>query len=202
MAKKTSSKNEETVLLEPMDIRTVEITIEGTTPLIQHRFTTKAKRGIEEGQKGETKTRRKRDKHAEMEDCLYLCEDGTPGVPVGAIKGCITNAAHTKLGIDKTLVRQALFIVCDDPTGNIPLDASDPVLREDYVRIGRGTIDMRYRPQFTKWKLTFVAQFDASRIGVKDVFRLVDRAGFGVGLHEWRPQKNGEYGRFQICNTE
>jgi hypothetical protein len=31
-----------------------------------------------------------------------------------------------------------------------------------------------------------------------DVLALVDRAGFGVGICEWRPEKGGEFGRFEI----
>jgi hypothetical protein len=28
--------------------------------------------------------------------------------------------------------------------------------------------------------------------------KLIDRAGFGCGINEWRPQTGGEYGRFRI----
>jgi hypothetical protein len=27
---------------------------------------------------------------------------------------------------------------------------------------------------------------------------MIERAGFGVGIGEWRPEKDGDYGRFRV----
>ena len=38
----------------------------------------------------------------------------------------------------------------------------------------------------------------AELMRVEDLVALIERAGFGVGIGEWRPEKGGEYGRFAI----
>jgi hypothetical protein len=61
-----------------------------------------------------------------------------------------------------------------------------------------GSADLRYRPEFRSWKATVSFEVDAELLQDKDVLALVGRAGFGVGLCEWRPEKGGEFGRYEI----
>jgi hypothetical protein len=41
-------------------------------------------------------------------------------------------------------------------------------------------------------------QFEATGLREQDIINLLQHAGFGVGLLEWRPEKNGDHGRFTI----
>jgi len=145
-----------------------------------------------------TKTRAVRDPEAEFEAASYRTEDGGYGIPVSAVKKALISAAHKDLGIEKTLVRKALFIICDDANGVIPIDTDEPVMREDCVRVGAGSTDLRYRPEFRQWSADIEVEFDSELLTPEAIVNLVERAGFGVGVGESRPEKGGEWGRFEV----
>jgi hypothetical protein len=61
-----------------------------------------------------------------------------------------------------------------------------------------GAADLRYRPQFDQWSVDINIEYDADLLQQGDIVNLIDRAGFGVGVGEWRPEKGGEFGRFAV----
>ena len=69
---------------------------------------------------------------------------------------------------------------------------------EDMVRVGQGSTDLRYRPYFYDWAVTTHWEVDNDLLQVHDLLTLLDRAGFGVGVCERRPETGGEYGRFRV----
>ena len=66
------------------------------------------------------------------------------------------------------------------------------------MRVGSGSADLRYRPEFRNWSIVFTAQLNIDDIPMDSLLNLVNRAGFGVGLQEMRPEKGGDFGRFTI----
>lgn len=191
------------VQLQKLNRERLAFWIRGTSPLIQHKWSDKAKRLIEEKQSGKkTKAREARDPDGEAMDATYLTEDGKFGVPAMAIKCAMISAAHKDIGIEKTLVRKAVFFRVSDSDMVLPMECAEPVVREDMVRVGQGSADIRYRPMFDKWRVRVEVEVDADLLKVDDVVNLVNRAGFGVGIGEWRPEKGGEYGRFELDTSE
>lgn len=190
------------VTLKPIDVRTATITIEGITPLIQHQWDEKARQMMRDKHAGKkTKNRDVRDPQSECEAATYKTIGGEFGIPAGALAKCIIGAAHKDIGVEKTLVRKALFIKCNDPNKVLPMDCSEPVRREDTVRVGAGSADLRYRPQFDEWSVTFEIEYNADMMQLNDIVNLINLAGFGVGICEWRPEKGGEFGRFKVAET-
>ncbi len=190
------------VELKPQKIVHMSFWIVGTSPLIQHAWDEKAKTMMREKHAGKkTKTREKRDSQAEAMAATYRTKKGEYGIPGMGLKRSLITAAHKDLGIEKTLVRKAIFLVTDDPDKILPMECSDPEIREDMVRVGQSSADMRYRPMFDPWSAHISLEVDGDLLTSSDVVTLVDRAGFGVGLCEWRPEKNGEFGRFKIDTT-
>lgn len=193
----------ETITLKPINIKRMTVTIEGTSILVQHRFSEKKRKELRDKHGGrKTKDREVREPDKEFKDALYLTKDDQYGVPLEAIKSSIIDAAHKDIGIEKTLMRKSLFILCDDPGGILAMECDEPIMREDWVRVGRGQTDLRYRPQFTNWSVTFTIEYNADNIQPKDILTLVDLAGFGVGIMEGRPQKGKEWGRFRVRAEE
>lgn len=182
----------------------VELRITSLSPLIQHQWSTKAKEMMRQKHAGKkTKTREVRDTAGEAEEAAYKTQDGLYGIPAMALKSAIIGAAHKDLGVEKTLVRKALFIACDDRNGVIPFDPQiEYRTREDCVRVGQGSADLRYRPEFTEWGCVVRFELDSELLKTSDLINLIDRAGFGVGIGEWRPEKGGEFGRFEVDTTE
>ena len=190
-----------TISLKPIARAKITFGIRGTSPLVMHQWSEKAKRMMrdkqQEGKK--TKERELRKPSEEAESATYRTADGDVGIPAMALKSSLVNAAHKDIGIEKTLVRKAMFLICEDPNLIIPFTSCDePTVREDMVRIGMGSADLRYRPEFRNWRATVQFEIDADLMQDSDVLALVGRAGFGVGLCEWRPEKGGEFGRFEI----
>lgn len=80
-----TKKNEEIIEIKPLDIRTVEITIKGDTPLIMHAWSEKAKRLMLEAQQGKAKGKKKPIKNpvADFVESIYWLE-GKPVYSDGA----------------------------------------------------------------------------------------------------------------------
>ena len=94
--------------------------------------------------------------------------------------------------------RISIFVAGVGPDMLVPLDVpAAPVMREDVVRVGMGSADLRYRPMFEKWAATLDVSF-APPFSGESVLALIDAGGAG-GVGEWRPEKNGVYGTFELA---
>lgn len=190
----TKAKNDETKIIPSIISQQVRIPIVGVTTLIQHKWSEKALKQIRDKKAGvKTRARDVCDPHTEMLAATYFDADGCEALPAVCIKNAIIGAAHKDLGIEKTLVRKSIFIEGD----LLPLEFTKCLMREDYVRVGSGGADLRYRPEFFDWSCEVVFSVDITAIPVETLISLINRAGFGVGICEWRPEKGGEHGRFK-----
>jgi len=204
--KQSAGKAGATVAVRLQEIKTARnrLTICGTTPMLQHAWDHKAIEMIEAKKMGKkTKDREACDPEREFKAATYFTPEGEYGIPLLALKSAIINAAHKDLGIEKTLVRKALFIRSPNLEMILPMakGTPPPKMRKDMVRVGAGSADVRYRPQFDEWKVTFDVEYDTDLLQLDDLVNLINRAGFGVGIGEWRPEKNGEYGRFEVLRA-
>ena len=75
----------------------------------------------------------------------------------------------------------------------------EPTMREDMVRVGMGTADLRYRGEFREWSTTFMIRYNANVLSVEQHVNLFNTAGFAIDVGEWRPQKDGSYGMFRVA---
>lgn len=188
--------------IQPLSYRSLDFRIVGVSPLVQHQWAEKALRQMREKHQGKkTKTRDIRNSEEEADAATYKDADGRPGIPAIAFKSALITAAHKDLGIEKTLVRKAIFTGCADPQEVLPIDYERVEVREDLVRVGAGAADLRYRPYFFGWSCAMSLQFEPTLIQMGDLLTLIDRAGLTVGIGEWRPEKGGEYGRFKVDET-
>lgn len=189
-----------TVTLKPIKRATIKFRIKGTSPLIMHKWSEKAKIQMREKQQAgkKTKSRDLREPEKEAKEATYTTADGSIGIPGMAFKSALVTAAHKDIGVEKTMVRKAIFLVCDDPEKVLPIECEPPFVLESMVRVGMGSADLRYRPQFNQWSCDIALEVDSELLQQGDVLALVSRAGFGVGICEWRPEKGGEFGRFDI----
>lgn len=186
--------------LKPIERGRAVIPIVGTAPLIVHRFDEKAKEMMLQAQ--QTKTRAKKEPKSPI-DCfersMYRLPDGGHGFPAVAFKAAMVDAARLFDGVKMTELRAALHVVGDGPDQLVRITSAQPRMREDTVRVGMGTADLRYRAEYNDWTADLIVNFIPSMISISSVIAIVDAAGLG-GVGEWRPSKakTGIYGTFCV----
>ena len=200
--------NEAAIELDKIAATTVRVPIIGTSPLIVHNFSQKAKRQMLDSQQGKKKIKELRNPQAEYKGSLYYLDRGDGveryGFPAAGFKKAMVGAVRFYgKSLKMTETRQFVFIHGEvtpaDPQGLVEIEG-EPSMREDIVRlsgIGR-TADLRYRAQFTNWSATLGVTFVNSAFSLDSVVSLIGAAGLGVGVGEWRPEKNGDFGCFTI----
>lgn len=191
------------ITIKPIAVKTFRMRLKGLSPYISHNWSKKSLEMMRDKHAGKrTRNRDVRDPNAEAVAAMYLTKDGQPGIPALAIKSAMLTSAHKDLGIARTLVSKSLFVVCDDPNKILPLILTkEPEFREDVVRVATGSTDLRYRPYYMEWSVDLTLELDTTWLQLGDVISLINRAGYGVGVGEWRPsapKTPGEYGRFQL----
>jgi hypothetical protein len=197
---------EATINLQPLDAETMLVPIVGTSPLIVHAWSEKARRAMLDSQQGRKNVKTIRDPQADYEAAFYRIAPGAAeseyGFPVIAFKAATIGAARFfGKAVTMTALRQCVFMrgvrtdACDQQL--VPI-VGEPKMREDAVTVGMGGHDLRYRPEFTEWSATLRVTYVQSMLSRDSVLSLIDGGGMGIGVGEWRPEKRGENGTFAI----
>lgn len=193
----------QTIALPALRINRVKLQLTGTSPLLVHRFGEKAKKEMRDKQQKKARNAKEaKDPNACFTEAKYLDRNGKDAVPVLAFKSAIVSAARYADDLKMTVLRGALFVHGDtrDENGEhlVTLKYSDCIMREDTVRINMGKTDLRYRPEYHDWSVELVVEYNSSVLTPAQIVNLVNLAGFSVGICEWRPEKNGQHGRFVV----
>lgn len=190
-----AKKKEEVVALKSIRIERINLEIEGDSALIVHAWSAKAKKEMLDKQMKKAKTAKAaKDPERDYEEAFYRLPNGKPGFPTIAFKQAAVSAGgRFSDGLKMTELRGSFFI-----DGELAEIKGEPSMREDMVRVGMGTADIRYRPEFKQWRVTLPIKYNADKISLEQLVNLFDLAGFGVGVGEWRPEKDGQYGMFHV----
>ncbi len=201
MATKSKPKVKE-VVVTPLRMAIIEVPIVGISILVLNKWSEKALAQIRKKHAGEKKKNRDvRDMEAECEAATYRLPDGRVGVPAIAFKSAMVTATDKDLGLPKTVIRKGLFVVADDDD-LVAIETPNVKMREDTVRPSSGGADLRYRPMMEDWRATLHIEYDQDLLTAESIVNLVNRAGFGVGICERRPEKDGTWGRFKVEASE
>lgn len=121
------------------------------------------------------------------------------GFPADSFK-MAANAAAYRLGWVKNQMelRGAYFINGENGESVLEIKGDVPMMREDMVRV-QMSADIRYRPIFENWYCDAVLEYNASsNLKLDDILNCINAGGYCVGVGEWRPEKDGRYGRFHV----
>ena len=215
----TKKANTEVIEIRPIEIKKVTVRIVGDTPLIMHAWSEKAKRMMLEAQMGIAKGKKKEAKNP-VDDFIRsmywltpMPEDGTMesfeeaiengarfGFPVTAFKQAAISAAY-RMGWakDKMSMRGAFFIDSDE-NGMIEIHSDTPEMREDMVKVGMGTADIRYRGEFKNWYADLTISYNANgQYSLENIVNIINAGGYVCGVGEWRPERDGQNGMFHVA---
>jgi hypothetical protein len=204
-----ATKATEVITISPPKFERISLTLVGTAPYMQARFSKKgdimAKQALgSTGKKGGKKE--PRDFERDFHEAKHISEEGWIGVPASALRNASIDACRM-VGFQMTRAKMSIFV---EPDG---LDAEDgsPLIRIDgepemstmTTRNATGVVDVRARPMWRRWKINVVLRFDADQFTAGDVVNLVSRAGQQVGIGEGRPfskSSNGlGFGTFEVA---
>lgn len=187
-------KQKQKIAITPAPILEITLEIEGTADLIQNKFSQKAVDQMLRKHMGMSVEQEKKKPREVLETATIYNTDRRVCIPPTAIKKAMLTASTQVKGFFKTALRAMLFV-----QGNsLPITYKEMVPRMDITRlsgIGRKP-DVRFRPAFVDWHCRLTIQFSDS-ISVETVLDLLKRAG-SVGVGEWRPEKDGNFGTFRI----
>lgn len=221
MASKKATAENTVIEIRKLDMKEVKIRLVGDSPLIVHAWSEKAKRMMLEAQqkKATTKTKAKpdRDPFDEFVESLYWLdgkpEKNTPeafeeavksgsakwGFPVGAVKQAANSAAYRLGWVKNQMELRGAFFLKTEWGEMFQICGSTPVMQEAMVRIGMGTADLRYRGVFENWFTDLTLVYNASgNVGLEQILNNLDAGGTTVGIGEWRPERDGDCGRFHV----
>lgn len=182
---------------DQITIQRLQITVEGVKPLLTHNpesmgIVADAARGS-----------RIPSSEDEAEAGVYRLEDGTCGIKGEAFRSSILGAAGAWKGKNRATMKSKLahIVVIDEL---VPLRYKDSKPIKEYTIDRRRAIVQRQgiirsRPRFDEWRATFTLEFDPKLVGdPKMIVDIAADAGNRMGVGDYRPQKNGPFGRYKV----
>lgn len=203
---KAKTAPEKAIVLPRLNIQVVQVKLVGDSGLICHKWSEKAKSEMRAKQMKIAKPAKEaKDPQADFLGSLYDYPGGGYGFPAIAFKAAAVDACSHVDGVTKVEARGAFHISEQFGPKDTDLRSAElvringtPTMREDMVKIGMGTADLRYRGEFREWSTQFLVRFNANVLSVEQIFNLFSTAGFAIGVGEWRPQKDGMNGMFHV----
>lgn len=190
-----------TVEILEFQIREVTIPIVGISPLIVHRFAEKAIKMIQDKQAGKAKNKKHdiRDPEGDYEGAKHRSALGWDGFPAAGFKAAMIRGAKM-IGMVMKDTQTSFFVRADCEETQLIHIYGESRLRTDMVRVGMGSADVRYRPEYVNWTAELTIEFNAGVLSLDQIYQLVKAAGYGCGIGEMRPEKGKfNFGRFKLA---
>ena len=192
-----------TITIDAPKILTLECVIEGTAPLVQHKFSEKVKQQLMEQQKAGSAAKGKKKRESKdfaqcAKDATYVSERGWFGIPAPCFRNAMISACRT-IGVPMTRAKLSVFVLADghdsEGTPLVKITKGKPDDHVAPVRNATGVVDIRARPMWKPgWRAKLRLQYDADMLQATDVMNLLSRAGLQVGIMEGRPDSKDSCG--------
>ena len=184
-------------------MKTFDVQITGTTPLLQHRFTVTS-----EQDRATRKVLVANDTpRAQADKVAYRDSTGHFFFPGAAIARLIREAGgtHKLKGTRRSAkyVVPAAVLVREDAITLLNGDGKTPVRdfevdsRPVTIPATKGRI-MRHRPRFDCWSARFTIRINEELLPPDFIHQLLVEGGQQIGIGDFRPEKGGPFGTFNI----
>jgi len=183
-------------------MKIINVKIKGVTSLLQQRFNETAE--------ASGSTRRvlvdRGTPREEAEKVCYRDKDGKfyfPGAAIGRLLR-EAGAGHKLKGSRRSarFVVPAAVLVMDDtiricngdgqPAKDFEVDSRPVVIPSTKGRV------MRHRPRFDQWSASFTVRINETILPIDFVQRLLTEGGEQIGIGDFRPEKGGPFGTFNV----
>jgi hypothetical protein len=181
-------------------IKEIAVNIRSVSPLIVHAWSEKAKKQITDKQSGKAKSSKHdvRNPEEDYRQAKHTSPQGWEGFPASGFKAAMIRGAKN-IGLVMKDMQTSFFIKADCEETQLIRIHGEPRMRTDMVRVGMGTADIRYRPEYPEWKATLMIEFNEGIVSAEQVLQMIRAAGYGCGIGEMRPEKGKfSYGRFEL----
>ena len=186
------------------NINEVVVPIVGISPLIIHAWSKKAMREIADKQAGKAKNRKHeiRVPDEDYEQAKHKSPEGWEGFPAAGFKAAMIRGAKM-IGLVMKDTQTSFFIKADCEETQLVRINGKPRMRTDMVRVGMGSADIRYRPEYPEWSADLKVEFNSGVVSLDQIHLLIKAAGYGCGIGEMRPEKTKfNFGRFKLRNEK
>ena len=189
--------------------------IKGLTPIIHHcgasgldvRSPANVEKSAIAKKRGSNRTEHDEARLRELETMtsIWLTYDGIPTIPETAFRACIeTSARKLKQGPQ---VREGLVVAetelfeYDTSLGDTAEELAKTVQFTVGVVVQRARV-LRTRAKFDEWGAVFRLDVDPQLVDEDHLEKWLEIGGRRIGLGDWRPEKSGKYGRFELEEIE
>lgn len=177
--------------------------IEGTSPLVVHRFSAKTKQEMLEKMiagkvASSKKVRKPTDTDVLYKEAKYMSKEGWEGFNASAMRNAMISACRL-IGFKMTLAKMSVFIEADGWDATEP---QIPLIRiygksekfESMARVETGQPYVTIRAAYNNWSSRIKIRWDAGQFSIEDITNLLARVGMQVGICEGRPDSKNSAG--------
>lgn len=193
------------IAIKAPNINNLIVKVVGLSPFLAHQFSPRLQAEILKGQmeggnkrKGGKAAREPKNVEREYTESRYVNERGQDCIPARFFKKSLINAAvftDTSSGI----IKGSVFVIGE----LLPLKYKNRVMRQDMARtpdISRKPL-ISVRAEYHGWECDVPVTYDEDMLPLNSLLALFRRAGYSIGVGDWRPQKSGEHGRFNVATV-
>jgi len=103
--------------------------------------------------------------------------------------------------LEVDLAKKTINIIPNVPRAEqlVEIHSDTPLMREDMVRVGMGSADIRYRGEFQNWSCNLKIKYNTNgAYRLDQILNMINAGGTVCGIGEWRPERDGQYGLYHI----
>ena len=182
-------------------MKTYKIEIEGKTPYMQHRMDDTALEVWEKQRKFIIE--RPEVSKEDLDRALYHSYSDEEGfyIPSEQIRQAMINAGaltKSKVGNAKKSMKNIVAAMFYIEPEKIRLNADVVVDKRSAVNRNIKARIITIRPRWNVWEVKFILKVDNDTITSETIKQIITHAGDYIGIGSYRPQNNGQFGRFNL----
>lgn len=213
-----ATKTEDVVMIRPIETKWIKLRVVGDSPLICHNWSEKAKKQMLDAQMGKNKTKKREPKNpvADFISSMYWLTEPPKEMTIEAFEDAVKagarfgikavsfklagNSAAYRLGwVKNQMGLRGAYFIEPDVDDLVEVHYASIKMREDTVTVGMGTADLRYRGELENWYVDLTVSYNANgQYALEDIVNVINAGGYVCGVCEWRPEKDGQFGRYHV----